>query len=113
MHGLWRGRAGSFPWGLVFFSTATGDAWLLDADDSLALCLAVEGKRQPVKIDETPEQFAIEWEGTFEIDGEGDDLRRQYGPVADDLRISNPGDRQRPWVGLDPEAPGGRIEGAP
>jgi hypothetical protein len=55
---------------LVFFSTSTGDAWLLDADDSLALRLAVEGKRQPVTIYETPKQFGIEWEGTFQIDGD-------------------------------------------
>jgi hypothetical protein len=53
---------------LVFFSTATGDAWVLDGDDHLALCLAVDGNRQPVTIFETPSQFGIEWTGTFEID---------------------------------------------
>jgi hypothetical protein len=55
---------------LVFFSTATGDAWLLDAEDSLALCLAREGTRVPVTITETPERFAIEWAGTFRLKGE-------------------------------------------
>ena len=55
---------------LVFFSTATGDAWLLDAEDSLALCLASEGTRLAVTISETPERFAIEWGGTFRLDGD-------------------------------------------
>ncbi len=55
---------------LVFFSTATGDAWMLDIEDSLALCLMMEGKRRPFVIDETPERFSIEWEGTFRIDRE-------------------------------------------
>jgi hypothetical protein len=55
---------------LVFFSTATGDAWMLDAEDSLSLCLAVDGERQPATIVETPERFAVEWTGTFRIEGE-------------------------------------------
>jgi len=55
---------------LVFFSTDTGDAWLLDAQDSLALCLAREADRLPVTISETPERFAIEWGGTFRIEGD-------------------------------------------
>jgi hypothetical protein len=55
---------------LVLFSTATGDAWMLDLEDRFALCLMIEGTRGPVKIDETRENFAIEWEGTFRIDGD-------------------------------------------
>jgi hypothetical protein len=45
--------------GLVFFSTATGDAWVLDSEDGFALCLALDGEAQPVNIEETPEQFAM------------------------------------------------------
>ena len=55
---------------LVFFSTATGDAWVLDAEDNLALPLAAAGTRLPFAIAETPERFAIEWAGTFLIEGE-------------------------------------------
>lgn len=55
---------------LVFFSTTTGDAWVLDAEDSLALPLAAVGTRLPFAITETPERFAIEWAGTFRIEGE-------------------------------------------
>jgi len=52
---------------LVLFSTATGDAWMLDAEDSLALPLAAEGTRLPFVITETPERFAIEWAGELMI----------------------------------------------
>jgi hypothetical protein len=55
---------------LVFFSTATGDAWVLDAEDSLALPLAAAGTRLPFAITETSERFAIEWAGTFRIEDE-------------------------------------------
>ena len=55
---------------LVFFSTATGDAWVLDAEDNLALPLATAGIRLPFAITETRERFAIEWAGTFRIEGD-------------------------------------------
>lgn len=55
---------------LVFFSTGTGDAWVLDAEDNLALPLAAAGTRLPFEITETPERFAIEWAGTFRLEGE-------------------------------------------
>ncbi|MBI2526119.1 MAG: hypothetical protein HYY95_25720 [Candidatus Rokubacteria bacterium] len=54
---------------LVFFSTTTGDAWILDAEDGLAVQLAAAKTRLPFTITETPERFAIEWPGTFRIDG--------------------------------------------
>lgn len=54
---------------LVFFSTQTGDAWMLDPGDSLALCLARDGETQPFKIIETHTQFGIEWTATYRIDG--------------------------------------------
>ena len=55
---------------LVFLSTATGDAWVLDAEDNLALRLAAAGTRLPFSITETTERFAIQWAGRFRIDGE-------------------------------------------
>jgi hypothetical protein len=45
--------------GLVFFSTRTGDAWILDPADSLALCLAQDRERQNFSILETPTNFQI------------------------------------------------------
>ncbi len=55
---------------LVFFSTETGDAWVLEAEDNLALQLAAAGTRLPFSITETAERFAIQWAGTFRIEGD-------------------------------------------
>ena len=55
---------------LVFFSTMTGDAWVLDANDNSALQLAAAGERLPFAISETSEHFAIEWPATFRFEGE-------------------------------------------
>ena len=55
---------------LVFFSTETGDAWLLDPLDSLALCLARDSERHPFTINETATQFAIDWQVNFQIEGD-------------------------------------------
>ena len=55
---------------LVLFSTQTGDAWILDAEDELALCLVRSGERQPYRIIETSTNFGIEWAGNYYIEGE-------------------------------------------
>ena len=75
---------------LVFFSTQTGDAWLLDPQDRLALCLAKDGSRLAVKIVETATRFAIEWHASygFEDDAfivtDGSGVRAILGyPIAD------------------------------
>src|ERR1700741_3984387 len=54
---------------LIFFSTATGDAWLLDPSDHLASRLARDGDPEPIHIDETDTTFAIGWKGHYRIDG--------------------------------------------
>jgi hypothetical protein len=53
---------------LIFFSTETGDAWLLDPGDNLALCLARGGDKQAFVISETPSNFIIEWNANYHID---------------------------------------------
>jgi hypothetical protein len=54
---------------LVLFSTQTGDAWLLDPADRLALRLARDGESEPVHIEETDTTFAIGWKGRYRIEG--------------------------------------------
>lgn len=56
--------------GLIFFSTDTGDAWLLDPQDNLALCLARNADELPFTIKETPSNFSIEWSSSYYIDGD-------------------------------------------
>lgn len=55
---------------LLFFSTETGDAWVLDPSDGLARCLARDGDALPLGIHETPESFGVEWEAAFEFQGD-------------------------------------------
>src|SRR3972149_10534815 len=55
---------------LVFFSIETGDAWLLDPSDQLALCLARDGDPRPVNITESAETFAIGWDMTYQMNGD-------------------------------------------
>ena len=54
---------------LVLFSTRTGDAWLLDSADRLALRLARDGQSEAIHIEETDTTFAIAWKGRYRIDG--------------------------------------------
>jgi hypothetical protein len=54
---------------LALFSTDTGDAWLLDAQDHLAVRLARDGDPEPVHFEETDTTFAIGWKGEYRIDG--------------------------------------------
>jgi hypothetical protein len=55
---------------LVFFSTDTGDAWMLEPADQLAARLAVGGDPLPVDIEETEASFAIGWHGRYQFDGD-------------------------------------------
>ncbi len=66
---------------LIFFSTETGDAWMLDSEDGLALCLAKDGEKQPFRIIETSEKFAIEWNASYRIDRDKFIVTEQSGQI--------------------------------
>ena len=55
---------------LVFFSTDTGDAWMLEPADHLAVRLAIAGDPLPVFFEESDTRFAIGWQGHYRIDGQ-------------------------------------------
>ena len=54
---------------LAFFSTETGDAWMLDPSDQLAARLARDGDPEPVDFQESDTNFAINWKGNYHIEG--------------------------------------------
>jgi hypothetical protein len=66
---------------LVFFSTETGDAWVLDPEDGLALRLARDGDEQPFTIIETPTNFGVEWNASYQIDGEAFIVAERSGRI--------------------------------
>lgn len=55
---------------LLLFSTQTGDAWVLDPGDHLALPVARDGQALPVQMVETSAKFVIAWTGQYRIDGD-------------------------------------------
>jgi hypothetical protein len=55
---------------LILFSTQTGDAWLLDKEDRLAVPLTRDGDPELVHIEETDANFTIEWKGHYRIEGD-------------------------------------------
>ena len=55
---------------LALFSTDTGDAWLLDSEDHLAVRLARDGDPEDFYFEESETRFAIGWKGEYRIDGD-------------------------------------------
>ena len=55
---------------LVLFSTQTGDAWVLDPADHLAMPVARDGEPLPAQMVETNKKFVIGWTGQYQIDGD-------------------------------------------
>jgi len=66
---------------LVLFSTETGDAWMLDPEDRLALCLARGGERESFTVTETPKGYAVAWQASYRIDGEKFVVLEQSGRI--------------------------------
>ena len=54
---------------IILFSTETGDAWLLDPSDQLAVRLARDGDPEPFHIEENETTFTIDWKGRYHIEG--------------------------------------------
>jgi hypothetical protein len=54
---------------LTLFSSETGDAWIIDREDHLAVRLARQGDPEPFHIEETDTSFAIDWKGHYRIEG--------------------------------------------
>lgn len=54
----------------VVFSTGVGDAWLLEPNEHLAMCLVWQGKRQPITLRDDPDRIEVEWDGEYELLGD-------------------------------------------
>ncbi len=65
----------------IFFSTQSGDAWMLDHRDNRALQLVDTCKVLNYKILESKDRFAVEWKDRFQI--------------QDDLFITTNKDKER------------------
>jgi hypothetical protein len=88
---------------LVFFSTETGDAWMLEPSCQLAARLARDGDPEPIDFQETDTNYAIGWKGNYRIEGR---VRQKSQNLADPYhrfvpRSLNP----KPLVLRDPPRP--------
>lgn len=66
---------------LLFFSTPSRDAWVLDQADAYALCLMYDGERQPNRIIETETKFLIDWPATYSFEGDLFTVAEETGRV--------------------------------
>ena len=55
---------------IVFFSTESGDAWMLDPADGFAVCLARDFEPRRIPIQETPVRLEIGWDANYKIEGD-------------------------------------------
>jgi hypothetical protein len=55
---------------IIFFSAPNRDAWMLDPEQGLAVCLAHEGAPRPIPIQETSVKLQIAWDAEYRIEGE-------------------------------------------
>ena len=68
--------------GIVFFSTETGDAWMLDPQDGFALCIVRDGAKQDYMILETESSFQIGWQAQYEIQDDAFTITMADGRVS-------------------------------
>jgi len=54
----------------VLFSTGVGDAWLLEPDEQLAMCLVWQGFREEIGVSEDPGRIEVAWDGDYELLGD-------------------------------------------
>lgn len=54
----------------VLFSSGIGDAWLLEPDEHLAMCLVWQGERQTIGLRDDPDQIEVEWDCMYELLGD-------------------------------------------
>lgn len=66
---------------LIFFSTETGDAWILDPDEGQARCLSLDGEKLPFTVNKTSAGFGIDWDSEYRIKGRLFTVLEYSGPV--------------------------------
>jgi hypothetical protein len=66
---------------IVFFSTETGDAWMLDPDNGCAVCLAREFEPRPIAIQETRASLAVGWNADYRIEDDAFTVAELNGSV--------------------------------
>jgi mevalonate kinase len=54
---------------VVLFSSESGDAWMLEPSEYLAVRLASDGHPEPIHIEDTETTFTVAWTGQYRVMG--------------------------------------------
>ena len=65
---------------LIFFC-ANRDAWMLDPEDHFARGLMRDGEKLPLGITEKREQFQVEWNADYQIEGDVFTVAERNGSI--------------------------------
>ncbi len=65
---------------LIFFC-ANRDAWMLDPEDQFARRLMRDGEKLPHGITEKRQQFQVEWNADYQIEGDVFTVAERNGPI--------------------------------
>jgi hypothetical protein len=88
---------------IVFFSTAGGDAWMFDAKDGEAACLARAGRSEVVLIEETDQKLLVAWQADCRIEDDTFTVIERDGSTCS--FIDYPMEEIRNLVGVAANAP--------
>ncbi|AXW24570.1 hypothetical protein [Ralstonia solanacearum] len=54
---------------LILFSTTDGDAWLLEPNEEVCICLAWHGTKGEFGVNDAGQHLLIDWDGSYELCG--------------------------------------------
>lgn len=80
----------------VLFSTGVGDAWLLDPDEQLGVCLVWQGAKKPSTISEDPAKLSIGFHGHYELLGKFFSIQSHESDIGERAIAGYPLDELRP-----------------
>lgn len=83
---------------LVIFSTHDGDAWLLELENDMALCLSWHGQTFEAAIQENATQIHIGWDGRFELRGSFFEVRTTHSEIGHRAIAGYPVDALRDFL---------------
>lgn len=66
----------------VLFSTGVGDAWLLEPDEHLAMCLVWHGERQAIGLRDDPDRIEVEWDCAYDLLGDFFSVESQHPVIG-------------------------------
>jgi hypothetical protein len=82
-------NAGELPIPLVMFASQQ-DAWLLDPEDNLALCLMFHGEEQKRVFEDSEREIRIGWDGTYALDGDAFVVKTDHPLVGERVILGFP-----------------------